>query len=82
MELAGLEPAASWVRCGNAMPVHGRCFRLNRAEAWWLTSVRAGACIAADYRGLRSIWAPEATCCPFIFAARSPQERRRSELIG
>ena len=68
MELAGLEPAASWVRCGNASARASGVFGSTERRRQ-LSSFTAGARIAIDYWGLRSIRALEAAYCPFISAA-------------
>src|SRR4051812_18249871 len=66
MELAGLEPAASWVRCGDAIVRGEASFRLERAEPALPGSRHAKVQIAADYRGLRSILGTRGGPVPFI----------------
>src|SRR5688572_17242302 len=60
MELAGLEPAASWVRCGKPSGCGRRRVSALKSGICLATSRYGEARIAVDYRGLRSIWAPEA----------------------
>ena len=67
MELVGLEPTTSWVRCGERR-AHG-C-RMFGSRQRFQPPGRCGKarCIAVDDRGLCSIWAPEVGWCPIISA--------------
>jgi hypothetical protein len=82
MELAGLEPAASWVRYGNAIVRARRRFRAIRPERRSLESRPGGAQIAGDHRGLRSIRAPETVWCPIhLSVGRTSLDTRTTRLL-
>ena len=69
VELAGLEPATSWVRYGIRSCVRGEVFSSREGNPGSRFALR-GAPIAVDYPGLRSIWAPEALRCPITSVER------------
>ena len=79
MELAGLEPATSWVRLGSALAVrvpHLQGFRV-------ASDLSSGARIAADSRGMPWFWALGGRECPENrMQARQRRKLERMALWG
>ena len=63
MELGGLEPPTSWVRCGSLEPPPRPILGLIKAYSCGYRADSRSE-IAVDIRGYRRIWALEPTWCP------------------